>query len=447
MSGQPTLLKALLLKRHQQTHTAFRLEYEKVARGIDRNLIGSAPSREAFSRWIRGDVKTKPHAGHCRVLERMFPGHTVAELLSPYDAVKKVSDICEQYGKGQEAATNRREMFQLGAVTMTAGLLDNALRGPDLLEQLLDSTTVSEARLHHLETEADRLGQKVPPTSLLSEALLYLASVRELLSHRQPLDTHRRLACIGSKLSIVVGEIMFCANQYPLARRWFAAATRAADEAGDRALADLALASTALIPTYSADPNGTLALVFPRLDLQGVAATPALAWMWGFAALAYATLGDRDAFERAVNRSRMTLGRCAPNAVRPGILSFQPERLTFYEARGRADLGDLPGTAEAANRALAVNNSADSSSDPALVRFAYACALAKSGEIEEACHLATTAIRDPNIAHNITVVVRAHEFDALLDHSGSATGDWREALAEIRSPDPTMFAASSLPRT
>lgn len=74
VSSQPTLLKALLLKRHQETHRAFSREYDKVARGIDRSLIGSSPSREAFGRWLKGHLTTKPHADHCRVLERMFPG-------------------------------------------------------------------------------------------------------------------------------------------------------------------------------------------------------------------------------------------------------------------------------------------------------------------------------------------------------------------------------------
>ncbi|MCW2877282.1 MAG: hypothetical protein JWQ95_1382, partial [Sphaerisporangium sp.] len=113
MPSQPTLLKALLLKRHQETHRAFCLEYDKVARSIDRNLIGSSPSREAFGRWLKGHLKTKPHADHCRVLERMFPGHTVAELLAPYDPVKKDSGVPQTRPGNREAATNRREVFHL----------------------------------------------------------------------------------------------------------------------------------------------------------------------------------------------------------------------------------------------------------------------------------------------------------------------------------------------
>lgn len=440
MSSRQTLLKALLVKRHQETHRAFCLEYDKVARSIDRNLIGSSPSREAYGRWLKGHLKTKPHADHCRVLERMFPGHTVAELLAPYNPVSKDSSVYQTHPVPREAPTNRREVFQLGATTMALGLSQNIWRGPDLLEQALDSSSASYGRLLYMEREADRLGElvtKVPPGSLLSDTLLHLAGVRELLAYRQPVETQRRLARLGSKLSVVVGEIMFCSNHFPLARRWYAAATRAAEEAGDRYLADIALASAAYLPTYSADPRGVLAHVSPRLE-HAVGATPAIAWLWGFAALAHATLGDRDAFQRANSKSRITLDRCGGDTMNPGIFSFQPEKQAFYEARGWADLGDVDGAGEAATRALAsfdptLNN------NPALVRFSHASALAKAGQAEEACRIATAAVRDPHTFHSITVVLRAHEFDALLAPSASATADWREALAGVRAPDPMML--------
>ncbi|GGK71782.1 hypothetical protein Sme01_08910 [Sphaerisporangium melleum] len=441
MPQRQTLLKVLLSKRHQETHRAFCLEYDKVARSIDRRLIGSSPSREAFGRWMKGHLKTKPQADHCRVLERMFPGRTVAELLAPYDPGGNGSGVAPTPSTPREAATNRREVFHLGATTMALGLTDSLWRGPDLLEQALDASSVSEARVLHLEAEVDRLGRTVPPPAVLPEALIHLASVRELLKNRHPVEAQRRLTRVGAKLAIVVGEIMFCANHFPLARRWYATATRAPDEAGDRHLADLALASTALIPTYAGDPRAALALVLPRLE-HAVAATPAIAWMWGFAALAHASLGDRSAFERAINRSRYTLDRCAEDMLQPGVLSFQPERQMFYEARGRSDLGDVPGTADAMTRALALYKAEDSN-DPALVRLAYASVLAKAGEIEEACHFATAAVHATQSAPSITVVVRAHEFDALLSETGSATTEWREALSTVRAPDPTALPSSS----
>ncbi|GII78783.1 hypothetical protein Sru01_37650 [Sphaerisporangium rufum] len=265
--------------------------------------------------------------------------------------------------------------------------------------------------------------------SSLAETVHHLTSVRELLGHRQPADAQRRLTRVGAQLSIVIGEIMFCADRFGLARRWYAAAARAADEAGDRQLADLALASTALIPTYSGEPRAALAMVGPRLE-HAVGATPAIAWMWGFAALAHATLGDRAAFDRAINRSRYTLDRCPADAVQPGILSFQRERHAFYEAKGRSDLGDLAGAADAVTRTLTAYDAGDSN-DPTLVRLAYAGALARAGEVEEACHTAAGAVRDRPPGESVTVMVRAHEFDALLADVGATTAEWQAALAAL----------------
>ncbi|GAA1273282.1 hypothetical protein GCM10009677_28040 [Sphaerisporangium rubeum] len=435
MSGRLTLLKALLMKRHQVTHRAFCLEYDKVARSIDRTLVGSSPSKEAFNRWVNGRVRTKPQADHCRVLERMFPGHTVAELLGPYDPGTKDSNVPGTRSDSREAATNRREVLHLGAA-VALGLPESIRRGPDLLEQALDSTSAGEGRLLYLESESDRLGltlESVLPATLMAGALTHLSSVRELLTQRQPIETQRRLARIGAKLSIVVGHILFNTDQFPMARRWYMAAARAAEEAGDSVLADLALVGSTFIPMYSAEPQTVLSAVTPRLE-QAVGATPPLAWLWGMAAVAHASLGERAVFERCIERSRNMLDRCEPTALHAGVLSFELARQTFYEARGRADLGDVDGTGDATNRALAIYDPTVTS-DPALVRFAHASVLAKTGEVEEACRIATAALRDPHTLPIISVVVRAYDFDAVLTQTGSTTADWREALADLRVLD------------
>jgi hypothetical protein len=439
--SKTTLLKKLLMSRHLETHRAFRLEYDKIARKLDRNLIASAPGREQYARWLAGRVKTKPSADHCRVLEHMFPGRTVAELLAPYDPETETSGISDMPSDNQEAATNRRQMFQLGVISMTSGLASNLVHGPDWLERALDATSVHERRLLFLETEAEHIAEqmeKLPAGRLLHETLSCLSSVRDLLSQRQPSDVQHRLARLGAKLSILIGQVVFNHSQFVLARSWYRAAIRAADEAGDRPLADLALASIALIPTYSDDPNGVLIEITSRLENQGMTATPAIAWLWGFSALAHAKLGNRSAFDRAINNSRSTLSRCAPEMMRPGCLSFLPERHTFYQARGLADLGDVNGTRRATLEALAAYDPTDNT-DPALVRFAYASVLAKSGEAEEACRVAGLAISDPHIFPSIPVVVRAHEFDALLDPKAPSTRDWREVLADVQAPDPSSL--------
>lgn len=82
--GGPTLLKELLRQRYQQPYRRFCEEYDKVARRLDRRLVGTYPSPSTYKRWLSGKLSGIPRSEPCIVLEAMFPGHTVAELFEPY---------------------------------------------------------------------------------------------------------------------------------------------------------------------------------------------------------------------------------------------------------------------------------------------------------------------------------------------------------------------------
>lgn len=79
-----TLLKVLLKQRHLHAHSAFRREYDKVAAKIDRELVGRAPAKAQFYRWLSGDLTGLPYAHHCQVLEAMFPDWPVDQLFKPH---------------------------------------------------------------------------------------------------------------------------------------------------------------------------------------------------------------------------------------------------------------------------------------------------------------------------------------------------------------------------
>jgi hypothetical protein len=78
------LLKVLLKQRHLQGHRAFLREYDKVAAKLERELVGTGPSKAQFYRWLSGELTSLPYAHHCRVLEGMFPDWGVAQLFQPY---------------------------------------------------------------------------------------------------------------------------------------------------------------------------------------------------------------------------------------------------------------------------------------------------------------------------------------------------------------------------
>jgi len=341
----------------------------------------------------------------------------------------------------EDEPVNRRELLSAGGAVLAGTLLDLVLYEPGRMHTALDTGTVGQARLADLRYEADFLGVqvvRVSPGSLLSVAMTRFHEVRELLGTKQTLATQRELTQLGAMFGTVAGEILFNHGQFPLARQWYGAANRAAMEAGDRYLADIALAGSAYLPTYSADPRSVLQLVGPRLA-SNPSPSPAIAWLWGFKAKAHAVLGERIAFQEAVDHSHAALDGSAPDLIRPGIFSFVPEKLSFYEARGWVELGDVEAASVASERALAQYDLSENT-EPALVRFERASALVQATEVEEACRVATDAVLDPHTYRSITVVTRAREFDQLLNGTpdDGPVGEWREVLRTLRPPRPVL---------
>lgn len=84
--GEPTLLKALLRARHWQKHSTFRREWDKIAQGIDPQLVGTWPRHAQYYRWLRGELRELPYPDACRVLESMFPQYDVKKLFEPCPA-------------------------------------------------------------------------------------------------------------------------------------------------------------------------------------------------------------------------------------------------------------------------------------------------------------------------------------------------------------------------
>ncbi|MBI1759109.1 MAG: hypothetical protein HYR62_07780 [Actinobacteria bacterium] len=238
----------------------------------------------------------------------------------------------------------------------------------------------------------------------------------------------------------VLGEILFNVGQFALARQWYGIALRSANEADDQYLADIALAGSTYLPMYTPDPRAVLSNVMPRLDSRH-APSPAIAWLWGFRAKAHAMLGETCAFRKSIEHAQQALDRSPPDLMQPGIFSFLPERLAFYEARGWVELNNADAASIAAERATSMYDFTETT-EPALVRFEQASAFVQEGELLEACRIASTALLDPRTYLSFTVVTRAREFDRLIGSSQSeSVRDWRDVLGTLwRTLNKTGFS-------
>ncbi len=123
MTTQPVRLKFLLQERHWQTYRTFCAEYDKVARTIDKTLVGTAPSRPQLHRWLAGALAKLPHPHHCRVLEAMFPGWSAQELFEPY-----IPD--DQHREGREPGLSHGE-----ALPWLSSVLDESVDAVRSIDQ------------------------------------------------------------------------------------------------------------------------------------------------------------------------------------------------------------------------------------------------------------------------------------------------------------------------
>jgi hypothetical protein len=94
VTEEGTMLKALLRQRHWQTYATFCAEYDKVAMAVDPRLVGTWPSRAQHHRWLSGSLAGLPYPDHCRILEKMFPGWTAAQLFEHYSTERAVQNSC-----------------------------------------------------------------------------------------------------------------------------------------------------------------------------------------------------------------------------------------------------------------------------------------------------------------------------------------------------------------
>jgi transcriptional regulator with XRE-family HTH domain len=387
---------------------------------------------------------------HIDVIERIvdglqIPGAMVGLAARPWETDDQERDESEQ---GEDHVL-RRTALRAGGALLMGGLVDALDSEPDAMNSALDTSNVSAERLDYFETTAERLGVEViqvVPTQILSATVSHFRSVRRLVREQQKTAHRVRLVRTGAQYATVVGEILFNQGSFELAKMWYRTAYHAAVDIGDRYLADIALAGQSYIPTYSDDPGGVLRITTARLERtdRRLAASPAVAWLWGLNAKAHAALGSADAARRSLDRGRIALDNSPAAQVRSGIFSFVPEKQAFYEANVYVMLGDAQNAITAADRALALYDLRETT-EPALARFERASALVLKGDLEEGCRFAAGTVQDPRTYHSVTVRTRARKFDALVaDRPSAAVDEWRTLVRETyKHPLPSASAAVS----
>jgi hypothetical protein len=410
------------------------------------------PSVRYIARLEDGDIKF-PHPPYRRVLVALCrrPLSELGFTLSDHDYSEPPAreptgpEFIEPAPKRREelSETLRRDFLGLsGAITAgsVSGILESEL---NQIYVALGHGSGAAGRIDYLESRADDLGVMVAelrPMKSLGLAIAILRSVRTLLEHRQPTRSQARLVSVSAKLSLVVGVEAFNIGKVELAGEWHKAAQFAASDAGDKYLGDIALAQQAFTPLYTGSPNRALSLIGARLESRSLP-TPAVAQLWGIKARAHAIMGEKNDFRKSIANGWECLENSEPATIAPGILSFQPANLAFYETTGAVALDDFRGSLDAASRALALFNRAESY-DRSLVGLERASALAKAGEITEACRAAKTVMLDPATYYCAPILTYARKFTEAVRGSQSAdVREWRELIADLDHAQPEPLLA------
>ncbi|MET7771463.1 helix-turn-helix transcriptional regulator [Nocardia sp. NPDC005366] len=420
-------------------------------------LVGVTPRTVVL--WEKGRT-TRMHAASRRLLDRVLSeadpvvvarferaitaGHDAASetgdassalvrntKLGRYTALEHTAIRAAPIGLDKEVEEDdvrRRELLACIGAGLAGQAADLVANEPEKMLATLDAGSISERRLGLLEEAADLLGSQVvqvPPHELLHTTLEQFRTVRGCLGERQATLHQIRLVRTAGRLANVVGEILFNEGYFGRARNWYTTAIHAAQDIGDRYSEDIALAGLAYLPTYSDKPQEVLNMLAPRLA-ENPRTGAAAAWLWGMAARAHAGLGDADQFAYCIDKSAAALDGAQAADLPVGIFSFRPEKLAFYRAIGYARLGRPEETALAAAHAISLYDPRETM-EPALVRFEHAAALLVSGEVDEACAVATAAITDGHTYVGLTVTKRAKQFDSTLERlHGRAISDWRQ---------------------
>src|SRR5215471_18757061 len=378
----------------------------RVASGLGESDLGVDATM--VSRWARGTRHTRPR--YVRLLCQLF--ELPAEQLGLVrDADVSVVPLLPSDRLGADE-TERRDFIEgmaamLGAAPLTPDLrgastahgavrmetwdrLDRALSRPGQI----DLETVGDLERVTVALEA------MEPTAISSRTLLgpatgHLNAISTLLLAPLPSLVRGRLCSLAGETAALVGWLRWNQDDVEGATACFRAGMRAAREADDRALGAYLVGAMACrtpsrqAPAITLQLLGTRAFGFAREDASATTA----AWLAAKEADAWAQLGNEDECMRALDLADEIVDRIDVDDLerRPRHTTVDRNWLAGERGASLARLGRVE-EARAILRPVLAALGPTSERDRLWLLVALAGAYAESGEPEEACELARSAL-------------------------------------------------------
>ena len=281
-----------------------------------------------------------------------------------------------------EDTTNRRQV--LGASAGVAGLaLLNAYG-------ISSGGGADEGLLAEATAILRRLEQHTPTRAVLGSAVAHSDLTRVIRSRAGEGTRARRLSGVESEAAGLTAWLYADLDEQANARRYYRVAIKASSLSGNALLACYMRGSLGQFATsVGAAAQGRTLLAEARSHLPRSAPPIALLWLDALEATALAHLGERNALMLLSSAERRMSRASNTEPVWPWLFHFDERKLAGYRAVAAGRLGRY----KAAETCFAIADQLPASpKQRAVSTVARASNLASTGDIDQACELASHAL-------------------------------------------------------
>lgn len=306
-------------------------QYVSMAEWEDANL----PSRELVVA-----IDAILDAGGRLVLLRQRASNLRAQRGRPKDRAPSTEEGEEQ--------TNRRDALRTLGVGITVGtglqdLVLNAAQDSSRLSGLLNRPAVAATTIEDAAADLRRVATNYVLDPDLGNTLLELISVRDILTaqlkHTVRPSEMSELYVLMAATCALLGSVSHDLAAPKAAVIQTRAAVRLAELAGHRSLITWSYCTWAMIHSWWGTSKDVLDVIARVDDPYGLSA----ARLSGFAARAYAEIGDKNSAHGAIARACDERARSSDTGVLAefgATFSFSPARQHYYNSMVYADLGE-----------------------------------------------------------------------------------------------------------
>lgn len=365
-------------------------------------------------------------------LSRLMSGRTIEP------GIKTVRALCDGLGIPRQLAglapaldleedTDRRQALAAGAGAAGMALL--SVYGVPAV-----SDGVDEALLIEVTSHLRMLEQHTPARTLLPSAVAHFDLIQSVRSRTNGNLQIRRLLGVASEAAGLAAWLYADLNEQANARRFYRLAIKTAAASDNPLLTSYMRGSFAHFATNAGAPRqGQHLIAKTRVQLPRSAPPIAVLWLDAMEAAALAKLKDPralvllDGAERRLSKSTHT------EPVWPWLFHFDEPKLAGHRAVAASDLGQYR-TAETAF--ILACQGGGSPKQRAMTAVARASTLASVGFVDNACQLASNALKSGRRlgSERVTRAVRTFR-DNIVTHSSEVVAELDCQLAQSYEED------------